>query len=700
MIELDETEYRKLAMAFAPQSAAIIGASTDPLKFGGRALKFCLERGYRGRLYPVNARSDVVQGVPAFRSIADLPEAPDIAVIAVPAPLVRESLIAAGERGARLAIVYGAQFAEIGDEGRARQDELLAIARGHGMRMIGPNCMGVISLASGFVASFTAAPEHYEGKGWPEVGSVSVVSQSGAVGIQMFAQLRDRGLGLANWISTGNQADIDVADAIAYFAEDPETRTIAVYAEDASRGLKLLQALEVARAARKPVVILKVGTTPEGGVAAAGHSASMYVEDRVVEDVFAQYGVLRARSVNELIDLISACNAGVMPSSPEVAAISVSGGGAVMIADAAARNGLTLPPYPADALAALKEANSFVNDRNPIDISAPSMSNMAITGGHLEWGLERDPPTMLGYISHVPMVPRTRDGILPRLLALREKAPDKLIAVAMNASMEDRKAIVRSGVAVFDDPVIATEAVAKLVRAGQAFARAPMAPKPGGEGDSRTRAVAAIRDLLAGAGIEMVSEETVATADAAVDAFGRIGGPAALKLTGPSLQHKTEIGGVILGLNSADAIRDAHEDLNEKADAAAGAHGKLQIAISPMVEGTEFLIGIRNDPHFGPLVLLGSGGTMCELLDDVVYRKAPFDADQADAMIDAVRASKMLDGWRGRPPGDREALRRALMALSGLAVAPETDIASFEINPLFVRPDGQGVIGADLVVGP
>ena len=469
--ELIESQYRKLRMAFEPATAAIVGASSDPKKFGGRALKFCLERQFRGTLYPVNANADEVQGVRAYRSIADLPQAPDITVIAVPAPLVLESLVAAGERGTGIAIVYGAMFAESGEEGRARQQELVAVARHHGMRLIGPNCMGVISLRSGFVASFTTAPEHHGGNGWPELGSVSVVSQSGAVGIQMFAQLRDRGLGLANWISTGNQADIDVADCIAYFAEDAATRTIAVYMEDASRGLKLMQALEKARVARKPVVILKVGTTPEGGFAAAGHTAAMYVEDRVIDNLFRQYGVLRARSVNELIDLVAACNSAVVPSSPEVAAISVSGGGAVMISDAAARHGLVLPEYDRQSLRALKETNSFVNDRNPIDISAPSMSDMAITAGHLEFGLAQPMPTMVGYISHIPLVPRTRKEIMPRLVALGQKYRHKLIAIAMNADAQDRKELVRSGIAVFDDPVVAWPGLRKT--ATDALGRSP-----------------------------------------------------------------------------------------------------------------------------------------------------------------------------------------------------------------------------------
>ena len=686
VIQLDPAEYGKLAMCFAPASAAIIGASTNPLKFGGRALKFCLERGYGGRLYPVNARNAVVQGVDAYQAVADLPEAPVVAVIAVPAGQVRANLIAAGEKGCKIAIVYGAQFAEAGGDGQARQDDLLAIARDNGMRMIGPNCMGVISLTSGFVASFTAAPEHHDGNGWPEVGTVSVASQSGAVGIQIFAQLRDRGLGLANWISTGNQADIDVADAIAYYAGDPETRTIAVYMEDASRGLKLVQALELARQARKPVVVLKVGTTPQGGVAAVGHTASMYVEDRVVDNLFAQYGVLRASSVNELIDLVAACNAGVIPASNAVAAVSVSGGGAVMISDAAAKGGLELPDYPGDALGELKAVNPFVNDRNPIDISAPSMSNMSITGGHLKWGTDRDQTTMLGYISHVPLVPRTRGEIMPQLLGLRDGHPDQLIAIAGNFHDEDRKALVQSGVAVFDDPTVATQAVAKLVAAGQAFCKPEQVPAAPVEQSMDTRG------SLQNAGIVLAPETRV---DTEADAQGALAqhGEIVLKLAALGLRHRTELGGVEIGLRSMDAVRRAFARLSDQlTDHQAEYHG-LHIIAQPMVNGIEMLLGTRNDLHFGPLVLLGSGGTLCELVDDVTYSKAPITHDEAEAMIARVRAAPMLGGWRGAAAVSQQALVDALVALSEAA----SRLPSLEINPLIVTTDG--AVGVDLVEG-
>ena len=681
---LNAAEVARLSLCFAPRSAAIVGASTNPNKFGGRALKFCIERGYRGHLYPINPGSPEVQGVRAYATLADLPEAPDIAVIAVPAAQVRENLIAAGEKGAKVAIVYGAQFAEAGVEGRAAQDDLLNIARSHGMRMVGPNCMGVISLASGFVASFTTAPQHHDGNGWPEVGSVSVASQSGAVGIQMFAQLRDRGLGLANWISTGNQADIDVADAIAYYAGDPATRTIAIYMEDASRGLKLVQALELARRARKPVVILKVGTTPQGGVAAAGHTASMYVEDRLVDDIFAQYGVLRARSVNELIDLVAACNAGVVPSGPEVAAVSVSGGGAVMISDAAARGGLVLPEYPDAAIAELKAVNSFVNDRNPIDISAPSMANMEITGGHLKWGTERGQPTMLGYISHVPLVPRTRAEIMPKLLALTADRPDQLIALAANLHAEDRAALVRTGMAVFDDPTVATEAVAKLAAAGRSFDTAPQVPSlPGAAGDIET--------LLESAGIRTPETRAAESLGAALSALSDHGA-ITLKLTAPGLHHKTEIGGVLTDLRSESAVTEAHRRLSAVLVEQAPNYPGLRLITQAQITGVEVLLAIRQDPHFGPLICLGTGGTMAELFDDLAYLKAPVTEAQAAVLVGRIRAARMLEGWRGAPAVSRAALITAITGLSDGAHA----VPPFEINPLIVTPDAAYAV--DLVI--
>ena len=681
MRQLSADGIASLRYCFSPSSAAIIGASTNPMKFGGRALKFCLERGYRGRLYPINASHDMVQGAPAFRTISDVPEPPDIAVIAVPAAHVRANLIAAAEKGCRAAVVYGAQFAEAGCSGRAQQDELLRIARTNGMRMIGPNCMGTMSLISGFVASFTSAPEHNDGNGWPETGSVSVASQSGAIGIQIFAQLRDRGIGLANWISTGNQADIDVADAIAYFAGDAATKTIAAYIEDASRGLKLVQALELARRAGKPVAALKVGTTPEGGQAAAGHTASMYVEDAAIRDLFAQFGVLRAHSVNELIDLAAACNAGVAPTTPEVAAVSVSGGGAVMISDAAAKHGLRLADYPADALAELKRANRFVNDRNPIDISAPSMSDMAITGGHLKWGLERGLPSMIGYISHVPLVPRTRSGIMPQLLSFRESHRDQLIAIAGNFHPQDRKALAKTGLAVFDDPTAATEAVAKVVQAGQAFQKPSTEPAPPGKhGD--------VVALLETAGIMLAAETVVESADAAIDLLD---GPIVLKLAAPSLKHKTELGGVEINLTDASRVRRAFKRLSDLAIAHREQHPEIRITASPQIDGVEVLFGVRDDPHFGPLVILGSGGTDCRLFADLVCRKPPFGPADAESMVSSLRVAPKFEGWRGKPEVNRAALEKALVAVSAVAHM----LPAFEINPLIITQDG--VVGVDLV---
>ena len=256
------------------------------------------------------------------------------------------------------------------------------------------------------------------------------------------------------------------------------------------------------------------------------------------------------RDINELIDLVAACNAGVVPRSNEVAAVSVSGGGAVMISDAAAEEGLELSDYDPEALAELKAANSFVNDRNPIDISAPSMSNMAITGGHLKWGTEQDAATMLGYISHIPLVPRTRPDILPQLLDPPKNKPGKLVAIAGNFHSEDRKDLVQAGVAVFDDPTVATRAVAKLVKAGKAFDRAAETPQAPGPITDK------VRETLQKAGIQLVAESVVSSveeAQAALDVHKEI----VLKLTAPTLQHRTELGGVFTELSDPDAVVSA-----------------------------------------------------------------------------------------------------------------------------------------------
>jgi acyl-CoA synthetase (NDP forming) len=381
-----------------------------------------------------------------------------------------------------------------------------------------------------------------------------------------------------------------------------------------------------------------------------------------------------------------------------VAAISVSGGGAVMIADAAFRNGLRLPDYDPQALAALKVVNDFVNDRNPIDISAPSMRDMAITAGHIEFGLQQPPPTTIGYISHIPMVRRTGEAIIPRLLALPQRYPGKLLALAMNASPEDRRRLVENGIAVFDDPVIATECVARLIQTGMAFDKAPTRPEP-------ARALApmeagAVQGLLATHGIAMVPEWPALDLADALACLRRSDGGITLKLSAPGLVHRTEVDGVELALDDEAAVRAAHARLQARRAALHRTHDGLTIVASPMVaDAVEFHAGVRMDSVFGPLVFLGSGGTLVEMFDDTVYRKVPFNQEDAIAMVDAVRVSRQLDGWRGRPAADRDALVQALLALGRLACDARSVFASLEINPLMVRPRGHGVIGVDLVVG-
>ena len=313
------------------------------------------------------------------------------------------------------------------------------------------------------------------------------------------------------------------------------------------------------------------------------------------------------------------------------------------------------------------------------------MSNMQITGGHLKWGAERGKSTMLGYISHVPLVPRTRRGIMPQLLTLAESRSDQLVAIAGNFHAEDRKHLVRSGVAVFDDPVAATRAVAKLVRAGRAFSFPEQDPHP-----AASTAVD-VRRALSLAGIWLVPESTILNENdtqAALEEHGSI----ALKIRAPGLCHKTELGGVEIGIDCAEQARRAYARLAARAAEHAGEYPGSRITASPMVEGVEIFVGTRHDPHFGPLVMVGSGGTMCELFDDTKYAKTPISRDTAESMIASIRVAPMLDGWRGSPAVDKGALLDAVVALSGMAA----ELPSLEFNPLIATP--AGVACVDLLI--
>ncbi len=689
---------------FNPAAAAIIGASTDPTKIGGRPVHFTKQRGFTGKLYPVNARATEVQGLPAFPDLAAIGEAVDCAIVSVPAPAVTGAIEQCAETGVKIAAVFSSGFAEMGADGAEAQARLVDIARAGNVRLLGPNCMGAFCVSSNWYATFTTAFDHYGGKGWSKPGGISIASQSGAVGVQIQILLRDRGLGLSKWVTTGNQSDIDIADCISYLARDPETRTIVTYFEGCPDGGRMIEALEAARAAGKPVIALKVGRSDIGARAAASHTASLAGSDEVFDAVLRQFDVHRARNLPELIDAAAAADPGRFPSGPEIGVVTTSGGVGVMTADDASALGLVLPPTPEGAQAELRAAVATSSPGNPIDTAAAGMIDMNALLHFIEVAL-RDGgfPSLVLFLAHLGLAPERFDILLPRLIELRAKYPDPIVAIVVLAPAEIRDALMAAGYLVYDDSSQAVRGIAALVRLGAAYDRAPnrvadapppsAAPLPRGAGESEAK------QALSLAGLPVAPERIATSADEAVAHAEALGLPVVLKTAAAGIAHKTEIGGVALDLATAEAVANAFATLVERARAVVAADDAGRVSVAAMVRGgIETILGVQRDATFGPVVMFGIGGIFTEIYRDVAFRAAPIGLIEAHRMIREIKGFALLDGARGRAPADLDALAEALVRLSAYASAHRDDIDSIDVNPFIVLPEGQGAVAVDALI--
>ena len=697
-----------LQRLFYPKAVAIIGASNNPVKIGGRPIAQNREVGFSGRLYPVNPGAAEVQGLKAYASVQAIPDDLDCAIVSLPAASVAAAVEACAEKRVPLAVVFSSGFAEYNEDGRRAQERLAEIARSSGMRLLGPNTMGALSIDGAFSATFTSISQSGGGGSWPRRGSTSVVSQSGAVGTQILVLLRERGLGLAKWVSTGNQCDIDVSDCIEHLANDEVTRVIAVYLEGVVDGRRLRRAFEAARSRRKPVIMLKVGESEIGAAAAASHTASLAGAAEVYKAVFRQHNVFRVQSLQELVDVVAACSAGRFPKRAELAVTSGSGGINVIAADACARLGLALPEVPAHVQRKLKELVPYAATRNPVDMAAPGMQNMELEARVLDMLLEEGSySSVLVYLAHNGSMPKRMEELARHLPHIREKFPDRVIGIVANMMEEWRDRFQDQGFLVYEDPTRAIAAIAALWRIGRGFSNAESQEQPlplpgtidppragqGGEG--------AAKRLVASMGITVVEQRLVRSADEAVDAARALGKRVVLKIASPDIPHKSDIGGVLVGLRSSEDIAAGYDTLMSRARAAMPGARIDGALVSPLIEGgVEAIAGAKRDPVFGPVVMFGIGGTLVEIYRDVSLRVAPFGVNTAREMIGEIAGYPLLAGARGRPRADIEALARSLALLSAYAERFCDELDSIDINPLIVLPEGKGVVAVDALVVP
>ena len=685
---------------FNPRSVAIVGATEDPTRIGGRPLRYLKESGFEGRIWPVNPRRDRVQGLEARPVIGAVPGEIDVAIVAVPAGITLETLEACAGRGVKAAVVFTSGFAETGGDGAARQRRMGEIARASGMRILGPNCLGVYNAATGFFATFTTTLDIHR----PKPGPVAIVSQSGAYGSHLGLLARRRRIGVGLWVTTGNECDVTVSECIAWMAHRPEIQVVAAYAEGVRDGDALLASLAAARAGGKRVFFTKTGRSAVGAEAVRSHTAALSGADTVFDAVLAQHGIVRTGNTEEMLDAAYAASFGALPASRRIGIMTISGGAGVLMADEAARQGLEVAPMPEAAQKRLKEKIAFCTPRNPVDVTAQVFNAPHLVGGFLDAMLDDgDYAAVVIFFTYVASVEFMAKPILDALTRARQRHPRRPILMSMIGSDDAAASYEALNVPVFEDPVRAVRAVSALVRVAEGLARGPDASAdpaahppgeryPGGRLDEYEA-----QRLLASWGIPAVETRIARIAAEAARAARAIGVPVAMKILSPDIEHKTEAGAVALGVAVEDAAGE-HDALVARArsyDADAEIRGTL---LSPMVNGVECILGTRRDAVFGPVVMVGSGGVLAEVIDDVAVRKAPIDHAEAKRMIAGLRGAEVLEGARGRPRCDADALAGAVAALSRFAAAHADMVESVDVNPFVVLPEGEGGLALDALI--
>lgn len=683
-----------------PRSAAVVGASPKR-NVGGRIYRNMIRCGFAGPLFPVNPGYDDVDGAICYPDMGALPEIPDCVVIAVPYTNVFEPLEAAAERGVKAAVVVAEGFNDAAtDEGRARQKRLSDIADDYGMAVSGPNCMGLVGLKAGLGAAFTNLPEGLV------TGGVSLVSQSGGLLNATIELGHNRTIGFNYLLSGGNEAVVTSADFIDWLADDPGTSVIINILEGARDGRRYREAIGRA-VTKKPVVLLKLGRTDTGRSAALAHTGSLAGDNAAYEALQRDYPLAVTTTIDEMIETAMLFDRMKRPAGDRVFLFSVSGGATVLAGDLARDAGLHLPPISAATDKALQEIlevdHSF---QNPMDVvGAPRLAKGDNLTRCLDVLLADEDYDLIAFVMVAQRDITDNHQVLhdqyERVMA-RATKPIVLVS-EMNWQPRERPAC--------DSPYIAgtlddgMRAIKRLIDYG-AFEKTstnatgePPPPLTVPPMPHRMLTEAECAVFLEPLGLPFAHHALAAGAAEAAKRATEIGFPVAVKISSPDIPHKTEAGGIRLSLESGDAVEAAHDAVMTSAKTASPDARIDGVIVQEMISGgIEMILGVTLDPQFGPLVMVGAGGTLTELIGDRAVGFPPLSHDKAAAMIDGLRVSQLLDGWRGGPKLDRAALVEALVTLSEIAAATDGQIAAIDLNPVIVLPEGQGVRIVDALI--
>ncbi len=675
---------------WGPKSVAIVGASADPNKTGGRPVAYLMKHGFAGDIWPINPRAPEIAGLPCFASVADLPGAPDVAIVLLGVERAESAVRDLAAKGCKLAIVLASGYGEAGEEGRARQDALRAAAGE--MRLLGPNTIGAMDLSRGIVLSASGA---LEGDSIPK-GGISVASQSGGILGALLSRGAARGIGFCKLASTGNEADIDIADLIEAYAQDQTTTVIAAYIEGIRSVEKFRYAASLAREAGKPLVIYKVGRSESGARAAVSHTGAMAGEDRIYDALFRQVGAIRAETFSDLLDLPAMLASRRRMQGKRVAILTSTGGAGSLVADNCGVLGLDVPeldPATGTILADLLGQDAPMIG-NPVDVTLAGVEPAIMTAATKALLASEGIDGVVVVVGSSALArPDVAAGAIRAGLATSDKP---LIAYVSPHAPHIVDLLNREGIPAFAAPeTCATVLKAALPMPAQG-APLPRKTGPNLPGDLPTGSLneAEARALFAGFGLHGAQSQVVHTAQEATAAARRMSGPVVLKMLSREIAHKSDVGGVRIGL-SAEDVGPALSEMAQKLAAQDLPTSEGYLVQTMLRGGLEMILGLRRDPQLGPLILLGAGGVQAELSGDSTLRLLPLREGEAREMVNSLRVKALLDGYRGAEPYDVEALVDAVEALAHMGATLGDRLEEAEINPLFVMPKGQGVAAAD-----
>jgi acetyltransferase len=671
-----------------PKSIAVIGASADANKLNGRPFHFMRRDGYAGKLYPVNPKYTEIDGVPCFPDVRSLPETPDMAIVAIAAASTIETIRALGEKGTPVAVIFSSGFGEMGEAGRRLEEDLAAAARESGIRICGPNNLGLINAFDRMPATFSQYADDP-----PMPGPFAFASQSGAFGTAIAALARSRGIGVGYFVNTGNQADITLMEVLDAALDDPRIKVAAAYLEGLKGADGLVDLAAKAIRLSKPLVVAKVGRNAAGARAAASHTGSLAGEDAVFDGVARQHGIIRARNEEHMLDLVAALGTGDVPDGRGIAFITQSGGAGVMMADRAEEIGLDVPALDGDTRERLLQViPEFGALGNPVDVTGQFLAQPKILEDSVRIVLE-DPDVHVAVV-WLQLMHGYADMLIDLFKELQETVGKPFIVCWIEAPDKARTELRDAGICVLPATERAVDAAAGMIAFGEARRRLAGRERPAAAVTPATGRPASpvpslpARERLVAAGLAIVDCDVAQDVDGAVKIARRIGFPVAVKVESPDIQHKMDVGGVRLGLADETVLRHAVagmlDDVRRNAPDAA-IDGILVQAMARVA--TEVVLGLRRDPAFGPVIMVGLGGVLVEILKDVAFAQAPVHKDDAMMMIDNLAGRAILDGVRGQAPVDKDALVEAISRLSRFAVE-NPEVVELDLNPVFAGPDG------------